>query len=245
MQIKSRRQSIGSVRAVFAVAVAAVTALPARADTAPPFTTAFGRLIVPEAAAGDTATSPTADMPAGPETPLSFVGDPAARHAALDCLALAITYEAGHEPVAGQAAVAQVILNRVAHPRFSQGPSATSSIRVPVGVPAASFSFRLRRVRLHGGAVPRIWAQAQAIAAAVLDGRRDPAVGTATFYHADYVSPYWAPALVRMTTVGAHIFYRFPGQMPTAAASGAAMPAAPAFAPWGLAPPSAAIPGPM
>ena len=243
MQIKSRRQSIGSVRAVFAVAVAAVTALPARADTAPPFTTAFGRLIVPEAAAGDTATSPTADMPAGPETPLSFVGDPAARHAALDCLALAITYEAGHEPVAGQAAVAQVILNRVAHPRF---PKTVCDV-VYQGAgrrTGCQFSFvcdgSLARRRS-----PRIWAQAQAIAAAVLDGRRDPAVGTATFYHADYVSPYWAPALVRMTTVGAHIFYRFPGQMPTAAASGAAMPAAPAFAPWGLAPPSAAIPGPM
>jgi hypothetical protein len=37
------------------------------------------------------------------------------------------------------------------------------------------------------------------------------AVGTATHYHADYVSPYWAPSLVKVRQIGAHIFYRWPG----------------------------------
>jgi hypothetical protein len=33
----------------------------------------------------------------------------------------------------------------------------------------------------------------------------------ATHYHANYVSPYWAPKLQKITQMGAHIFYRWPG----------------------------------
>ena len=36
-------------------------------------------------------------------------------------------------------------------------------------------------------------------------------MGSATHYHAQYVSPYWAPTLVKMTQVGQHIFYRWTG----------------------------------
>src|SRR5690606_28083191 len=36
-------------------------------------------------------------------------------------------------------------------------------------------------------------------------------VGSATHYHADYVAPYWAPTLVKLTKIGAHIFYRWTG----------------------------------
>jgi hypothetical protein len=35
--------------------------------------------------------------------------------------------------------------------------------------------------------------------------------GLSTHYHADYVVPEWAPALVRTAAIGAHIFYRLPG----------------------------------
>ncbi len=38
-----------------------------------------------------------------------------------------------------------------------------------------------------------------------------PAVGEATYYHADYVQPYWAPSLVKVAQIGAHIFYRWTG----------------------------------
>ncbi|HPU15862.1 MAG TPA: cell wall hydrolase, partial [Polymorphobacter sp.] len=40
------------------------------------------------------------------------------RDAAVSCMATAIAYEAGTEPAQGQAAVAQVILNRMHHPAF-------------------------------------------------------------------------------------------------------------------------------
>jgi hypothetical protein len=36
-------------------------------------------------------------------------------------------------------------------------------------------------------------------------------VGSATHYHANYVSPRWAPMLTKITQLGAHIFYRWPG----------------------------------
>jgi hypothetical protein len=36
-------------------------------------------------------------------------------------------------------------------------------------------------------------------------------VGESTFYHADYVAPRWAPLLAKVTQIGQHIFYRWPG----------------------------------
>jgi hypothetical protein len=36
-------------------------------------------------------------------------------------------------------------------------------------------------------------------------------VGTATHYHAAYVYPYWAPTLVKLRTIGTHVFYRWTG----------------------------------
>ena len=45
----------------------------------------------------------------------------------------------------------------------------------------------------------------------VLSGTVTSAVGMATHYHANYVSPYWAPTLVKMVQIGAHIFYRWTG----------------------------------
>ncbi len=221
------------------VAATVLSAVSARADTAAPFTTVFGRLLDPAA-------------PGQPRTAEAVPGAPAAAPAAgvasagaLDCLALAITYEAGHEPPAGQAAVAQVILNRVGHPAFPK--SVCAVVYQGAGRhTGCQFSFvcdgSLARPRS-----PRVWSQAQAIAAAVLGGQRDPAVGAATFYHANYVSPYWAPALVRVATIGAHIFYRFPGASDASGGPAGSFlvrperPPGPIFAPWGLvvaAPPS-------
>jgi len=52
---------------------------------------------------------------------------------------------------------------------------------------------------------------AEAIARAALAGYVETAVGSATHYHADYVAPRWAPLLTKITKLGAHIFYRWPG----------------------------------
>ncbi len=133
----------------------------------------------------------------------------AERDAALDCIATAIGYEAGHEPEAGQRAVAQVILNRVRHPAFPKtvcGVVFQGSARRT----GCQFTFTCDGAMKHALS-RRVWETAQRIAGEALDGLSPATVGAATHYHADYVLPRWAPALVRVGSIGAHIFYRFPG----------------------------------
>jgi spore germination cell wall hydrolase CwlJ-like protein len=127
---------------------------------------------------------------------------------ALHCLTQAIYYEAAYEPVEGRRAVAQVVLNRVRHPAFPN--SVCGVVYDGASLPVCQFSFTcdgsLRR-RPEQGA----WAEAQRIAREALQGHVSAAVGTATHYHANYVSPYWAPRLTKLRQIGAHIFYRWPG----------------------------------
>jgi hypothetical protein len=59
--------------------------------------------------------------------------------------------------------------------------------------------------------MPALWKRARAVAERALSGYVDKTVGSATHYHAQYVAPYWAPTLVKMTQVGQHIFYRWTG----------------------------------
>ena len=164
------------------------------------------------------------------------------RARAVECLTLAIAYEAGFEPADGQQAVAEVVLNRVRTPGF---PKTVCDV-VYAGATrrtGCQFTFTcdgsLRR-RLP----ERVLATARAVAERAYDGHLTALVAGATHYHADYVSPYWAPTLVRLAKIGAHIFYRAgvrggPGATPVIAAAAAPQvaPAAPpaVFAPWGLA----------
>ena len=61
-------------------------------------------------------------------------------------------------------------------------------------------------------------ARAIGAAAAALAGYVEQSVGAATHYHADYVAPYWAPMLAKISKIGAHIFYRWPGAWGSTAA---------------------------
>lgn len=128
---------------------------------------------------------------------------------AVDCLAAAVYYEAASETTEGQAAVAQVVLNRVRHPAY---PNTVCGV-VFQGVErqtGCQFSFTC------DGAMNRVpsiegWARAKAVASAALNGSVAAGVGMATHYHTDYVAPYWAERLVKMRQIGAHIFYRWAG----------------------------------
>ncbi len=138
------------------------------------------------------------------------------RMRSIDCLADAIYYEAGNEPVEGQRAVAQVVLNRVRHPAY---PNSVCGV-VYQGAArrtGCQFSFvcdgSLARPRAPGG-----YASARAVAETALAGYVYAPVGWATHYHADYVVPYWAAGLTKVATIGAHIFYRWPGRQGTGAA---------------------------
>jgi hypothetical protein len=59
--------------------------------------------------------------------------------------------------------------------------------------------------------VPWAWERARRVADRALAGAVATRVGTATHYHADYVHPWWAPTLNKLTQIGAHIFYRWKG----------------------------------
>jgi spore germination cell wall hydrolase CwlJ-like protein len=131
------------------------------------------------------------------------------RTRSLDCLTAAIYYEAGVEPLDGQRAVAQVVLNRVRHPAY---PNTVCGV-VFEGAQrrtGCQFSFAcdgsLRRTPM-----PAVWARARSVAAQALSGYVFAPVGLALNYHANYVVPYWASSLVKNATVGHHIFYIWRG----------------------------------
>ena len=127
---------------------------------------------------------------------------------ALRCMTQAVYYEAGFEPVAGRYAVAQVILNRMRHPAFPK--SVCGVIYQGSSRPGCQFSFACDGSLLRAPST-KAWAEARRVAGDVLSGTVTSAVGMATHYHANYVSPYWAPKLHKITHMGAHIFYRWPG----------------------------------
>jgi spore germination cell wall hydrolase CwlJ-like protein len=128
------------------------------------------------------------------------------------CLAEAVYFESRSEPEAGQAAVAQVVLNRV-----QSGLYPTSVCGVVYQnrhhFKACQFSFACEGKSLRVTETES-WATAVRIANEVMDGRTYITdVGRSTHYHATYVKPRWARALTRMDMIGRHIFYRLkPGQ---------------------------------
>ncbi|MFO1014561.1 MAG: cell wall hydrolase [Caulobacteraceae bacterium] len=131
------------------------------------------------------------------------------RERAVLCLTEAIYYEAALEPQAGQEAVAQTVLNRVRHPAF---PKTVCGVvfQGSSQITGCQFSFTCDGSR-ERAPVAAIWAKCKRVAERALAGYVQTQVGTATFYHADYVFPRWSPSLAKITQIGAHIFYRFKG----------------------------------
>lgn len=132
------------------------------------------------------------------------------------CMTMAIYYEAASEPDAGQRAVAQVVLNRMAHPTYPaticgvvfQGSERTTGCQ---------FSFTC------DGSLARKpsafwWNRAASVAREALAGVVYAPVGLATHYHTIQINPYWASSLHRVGTIGAHHFYRWRGAAGTAPA---------------------------
>ncbi len=128
------------------------------------------------------------------------------------CLAEAIYFEARSEPEEGQAAVAQVVLNRVRHENYP-GTVCGVVYQNRHRFLACQFTFACegRSLRITE---PEPWRVAVQIATDVVSGKIYLSdVGASTHYHADYVRPYWARRLKRMDTIGRHTFYKLkPGQ---------------------------------
>jgi spore germination cell wall hydrolase CwlJ-like protein len=130
----------------------------------------------------------------------------ARRRADLDCLTSAVYFEARGESASGQAAVAQVVLNRVKHPAYPK--SVCGVVFQGAGAPGCQFSFACdgsmskSRERLA-------WARARDVAMRALSGVPHAEIGSATHFHTTAVSPAWAPRMLRVAHVGAHVFYRY------------------------------------
>jgi len=123
------------------------------------------------------------------------------------CLAEAIYFEARGESLKGQAAVAQVVLNRVRNPAYPASICGVVYQNVKWrGRCQFSFACDGKKRRINQ---PAHWRMAQDIAIAVSAGQIWlPEVGSSTHYHATYVKPRWARSMVRLEKIGLHIFYR-------------------------------------
>lgn len=147
-----------------------------------------------------------------PAEPFQFAdGQDSLRGNSLDCLTAAIYYEARSETLDGQRAVAQVVLNRARHPAF---PNSVCGV-VYQGSQrrtGCQFSFTCDGSMQRGVRNQAAWDTARQLAQAALSGFVYSPVGLATHYHTTAIRPWWAPSLTRAITVGAHIFYRWPGR---------------------------------
>ncbi len=123
------------------------------------------------------------------------------------CLAEGIYFEARGESTRGQAAVAQVILNRVRNPTF---PNTICGVvyQNDHWRNRCQFSFACDGIRDRIDSREH-WQTARDIAMAVTAGKiwLDE-VGSATHYHATYVSPRWARSMKRAARIGLHVFYK-------------------------------------
>jgi spore germination cell wall hydrolase CwlJ-like protein len=125
----------------------------------------------------------------------------------LECLTQAVYFEARGETPAGQAAVAQVVLNRVRHPAF---PKSVCSVVFQGSAKrtGCQFSFACNG-SMHAGRESDAWRRAQKVASRALSGTVMAGVGDATHFHTINVAPNWGPRLMRTAQVGLHVFYRF------------------------------------
>lgn len=123
------------------------------------------------------------------------------------CLAEAVYFEARGEPVEGQAAVAQVVLNRVRNPAY---PATICGVvyQNDHWRNRCQFSFACDGIK-DRIASPGHYRVAKDVAMAVTAGKIWlEGVGSSTHYHATYVRPRWAGTMKKLTKIGQHIFYR-------------------------------------
>jgi Cell Wall Hydrolase len=143
--------------------------------------------------------------PMSPAERLGLIGAARAKHE--KCLADAVYFEARREPIRGQMAVAQVVINRVFSGHY------------PNNVCGVVYQNAHRRLRCQFTfacdgrpervSEPAAWERAQHIARDALDGNfwLDD-VGKATHYHARWVHPRWVRKMRKLDRIGVHTFYR-------------------------------------
>lgn len=157
--------------------------------------------IAAEAADGEVIDSEDNAEPVTAETLAALVAAtsrPATLDPELRCLAKTVYFESRGESLAGQLAVAHVVINRAESGRF---PGSLCGVVHQ----KSQFSF------LRGGKIPAVregrqWDNAIAIAQIARDGSWKNHAPGALFFHARYVSPNWRKT--RIAQIDNHIFYR-------------------------------------
>jgi spore germination cell wall hydrolase CwlJ-like protein len=123
------------------------------------------------------------------------------------CLAEAVYFEARGEPVRGQVAVAQVVMNRV-FSGFYPGNVCGVVYQNAHRHLACQFTFACDNVR-DVVREHELWSQAKQIARDTMDGKLWlPEIGKSTHYHASWVNPWWVRTMRKNARIGVHSFYR-------------------------------------
>jgi len=143
-----------------------------------------------EAATDGAATAPPLAAPATAEAESPVDGE-------LLCLAKIVLHEAGNQPRDGQLAVAQVVMNRLASPRF---PKTICGIALQPG----------QFFNVHAYNPPRNarWDRALEVARDARSAASPPVVADAVFFHAAYARPAFFRTRQRVARLGGHVFYR-------------------------------------
>jgi spore germination cell wall hydrolase CwlJ-like protein len=159
-----------------------------------------------EDANGESASDKNAAQLQSPAQRLGLAGNERVR--AEKCLANAVYFEARGEPLRGQEAVAQVVMNRVFsgyYPNNVCGVVYQNAGRYL----GCQFTFACEHKNLDRIDEPDMWAQAKRIVKDTLDGKVWLAdIGPATHYHAYWVRPSWVHEMTKLYKLGVHTFYR-------------------------------------
>lgn len=170
----------------------AVLAPPVTSATTAPVTTIEAAAVVIEADEPVVETRPASLT----QLVASIDTDDVADDSDLNCLATAVYFESRGEPMEGQLAVAQTILNRVESGRYA--PTVCGVINQP-----KQFSYDRSRAPRAGSD----WETARAIARIAMEDMWHEVAPRAISFHARRVAPNWA-GKTRVATIGNHIFYR-------------------------------------
>lgn len=125
---------------------------------------------------------------------------------AATCLAAAVYFESRGEPLDGQIAVAEVVMNRVESEKYPDDVcSVVTQNKYPGILNRCQFSFYCNG-QLEVVDDDNAWIVAKEIATGVLDGSLSLGV-PATHYHTTEVLPFWAKHYTEIGLIGNHRFY--------------------------------------
>jgi spore germination cell wall hydrolase CwlJ-like protein len=179
----------------------------------PPAATPDGQSVVKDQVSnGGQTVAPKGEVTGADKTPMTpaqrlGLSDPKSRTKHEKCLADAIYFEARGEPVRGQMAVAQVVLNRAFSGKY---PTTVCGVVYQNAHRhlACQFTFACDGIP-DVIKEPDMWERAKVIAAEMLDGKLWlPEVAKATHYHAYWVHPGWVREMNKLHRLGVHTFYR-------------------------------------